>query len=710
MKQVTRLFCQLFILLFLVGISLESKAVQVTFPKSKGDAPAMAEPRYGLGMVQPSDHDARLSCVGSTSLFARLVYDTLTIGFYEVARASFSMTDAQDPNGQTTCQNVDPVISYKVLHYQFPFSWDWDTYSEYAGDSNWFLLPPLVMKVATQSDQLCVQLWMPLLGYQNIGCKYQADPSKTTVNFPCFVADSCLGNTHNNQNLFRITSNVIECLNDTIASIFFSPAGCSDASGANDLNTFQSFRDNMRSIVRMMLTLYIIFFGMKVALSGDMPPAPEVITFVLKMVLVIYFSVGLPYPGAPGGYQDGVSFVYTFFTSASSDLSDLMYTAGGVQGLCYYPQHLYGNNAYLALWDSIDCRIAYYLGLNFLNSGITQAVWQVIMGAVLSFQVIFAIVLVIFLVFFISIIVHFTHVFALSLIAIALLVYMAPLFVPFALFNQTKGFFDSWLKQLISYSLQPMILAAFIALLLTVFDSQVFGSCSFTSQQLPSYSWLSVFAGDGVTLSDYWGFTVANPDDADCNKTFGYTLTFASTKLLNPKDLFFFTIDEISPHAVDAMLMNLLTLVLFSFLFHGLANQVGLIAADITGGAPLSKMAVGATAVFDKAAHLAKAYIKSKMGDKKGSKEELEKAAGDDAKVARKGSGGGGGGEGVVGKAQKASEKGGNNAVKGNSDEPGNAGKKAQENTQKGNTQGGANNSSGGGGSGPGSGNMPGSR
>ena len=646
MKQVMK-FISILITIFLLGFALESRA-DLHFPKSKSKPPAMAQSWQGLGMIASTSSDGKLSCIGSTSLFARLVYDVLTIGFYEVARASFSMTDAVDPNGQTTCLNVDPTISYKVLHYSFPFSWDWSTYNDSAGDSNWFILPPLVMQVANQSDQLCVQLWMPLLGYQNIGCKYQSDPSTTSVQYPCFIAESCLAQSHNNQNLFRITSNVIECMNDTISAIFNE--GCSDTTGNSDLNTFVTFRNSMRQIVRVMLTLYVIFFGMKTILRGDMPPAGEVVTFGLKMILVLYFSVGLPYPGAPDNYQDGVGFIRTFFTQASSELADLMYSAGGVQGLCHYPLSLYEDDSqYLALWDSIDCRIAYYLGLNFLGEGTAQAVWQIIMGGVLGFQIIFTIVLIIFIVFFISIIVHFTHVFALSMIAIAILVYMAPLFVPFALFNQTKGFFDSWLKQLISYSLQPMILAAFIALMLTVFDSQVFGSCSFSSSPIPTYSWLSVFAGDGVNLSDYYGFNVSNPSDESCNSTFGYTLTYANNNLLDQKDLFFFSINIVSATTVNLLLMNLLTLVLFAFLFHAMANQVGMIAGDITGGAPLSKMAVGATAVFDKAASMAKSYVKSKMGgkkdDKKDDKKDSEKGeGGGDAKVGRKGAGGGGGG------------------------------------------------------------------
>jgi type IV secretion system protein VirB6 len=50
--------------------------------------------------------------------------------------------------------------------------------------------------------------------------------------------------------------------------------------------------------------------------------------------------------------------------------------------------------------------------------------------------------------------------FLLSKIAIAILIILAPVFIPFVLFKFTRGLYDNWLKQLISYALQPVIVIA----------------------------------------------------------------------------------------------------------------------------------------------------------------------------------------------------------------------------------------------------------
>jgi type IV secretion system protein VirB6 len=658
------LIVMMFISAFLVCTTPSNTYATQTYPKSKtinlssGTTPTtgvqMATPAAPgtLGVITSADSDGKMTCIGATSLLARIVYDVMTIGIYEAARASVSMTDTG------TCGNTDPTLTFKVYHYVFP-GFEWVTYNESSGDSLWFLLPPLVMHVETVSDKLCLQLWMPLLSYQNIGCKYTSDPSNTTVAAPCFVSETCSGQNSLTQSPFNLTTSIIECLNNTIKTIFTANPNCSDSTGA--LTNFSSFRDQMRTIVRMLLVIYIIFFGFKISLGGEIPPAGEVLMFGMKMILVLYFSVGLPSASSPGGYQDGVqTFLYPFFSQASSDLADMMYEAGGARGLCAYGtdnvQYASGGS-YLALWNSIDCRFAYYMGLSYMN-GLLTAAWELILGGVFAFQVIFVIVLIIFLVFFVSIIVHFTHVFILSMISIALLIYMAPLFVPCALFNQTKGFYDAWLKQIISYTLQPMILASFIALMLTVFDTQVFGTCTFTTGSLPKTSWVQFIVGYD-DLASYKGFEIdsTNADNANssCTSTMGYAF-LSGVSMLSSKNLFFFTIPVIVSDFVDQFLPGLLTLVLFGFLFHALAGQVGMIAGDLTGGAPLAKMAVGATAVFDKAAGMAKAVAKNAMGDTKGAAEEAKKAAGDDkggdkggdksASVSGDSGGGGGGGGG----------------------------------------------------------------
>lgn len=58
--------------------------------------------------------------------------------------------------------------------------------------------------------------------------------------------------------------------------------------------------------------------------------------------------------------------------------------------------------------------------------------------------------------------------FLLSLIAIALLIVLAPIFLSFVLFQITRDYFNRWLKQLFSYAMQPILIFAAIGLITSV--------------------------------------------------------------------------------------------------------------------------------------------------------------------------------------------------------------------------------------------------
>ena len=57
--------------------------------------------------------------------------------------------------------------------------------------------------------------------------------------------------------------------------------------------------------------------------------------------------------------------------------------------------------------------------------------------------------------------------------------YISPIFIPMALFTRTKAYFDAWLKICISCAIQPAVMAGFIALLLTMYDSAIYKNCEF---------------------------------------------------------------------------------------------------------------------------------------------------------------------------------------------------------------------------------------
>ena len=67
------------------------------------------------------------------------------------------------------------------------------------------------------------------------------------------------------------------------------------------------------------------------------------------------------------------------------------------------------------------------------------------------------------------------HIFLVSTIAIAILILISPLTITAILFQKTKNIFDGWLKQLLGFIIQPVILFAYLAIFVAVMDYSIYG-------------------------------------------------------------------------------------------------------------------------------------------------------------------------------------------------------------------------------------------
>ena len=78
------------------------------------------------------------------------------------------------------------------------------------------------------------------------------------------------------------------------------------------------------------------------------------------------------------------------------------------------------------------------------------------------------------LIFFDAAVIYLT-----ALISIGLIIVMGPIFICFLLFNITKSLFENWLKQLISYALQPLILFTGLVFISMILRQEIYGSLGF---------------------------------------------------------------------------------------------------------------------------------------------------------------------------------------------------------------------------------------
>ena len=134
--------------------------------------------------------------------------------------------------------------------------------------------------------------------------------------------------------------------------------------------------------------------------------------------------------------------------------------------------------SYLRLWDMVDCRIMKYLGVGDYNgSSRTPQVLMIALGMVFTnaLGVMIFFLTLIFFIFIILLIFRIAHIYLMALIALNLLIYLGPLLIPAVLFNSQKHIFEMWLKQITAYTLQPVILFAFLTFLFATFDQIVYG-------------------------------------------------------------------------------------------------------------------------------------------------------------------------------------------------------------------------------------------
>lgn len=598
--------------------------------------------------------------------------------------------DGQIYGGEATCANAcNPEGGMQWCYDQWdPLTLDYEPscYWTKDGYSNWFFYPPGQIRIASDGDKLCAQ-FATTIGYQNIGCKYLPSCTQFNLDSSCYVAPSCYSfSAQASQALLPITSAIVQCINDSISYLFYT-SPCTSADSDYTVTVFPEFQSAMRNAVRSALMLYVILFGLKTVLAAEHPSKGEFFKMGAKFILVLYFSTGINIdPSGQPSYDDGIHrYMLPLYTSGAAELADMVYSAGGSPGLCAYDMNSYPSSSngtsygYLSMWDGIDCRLLYYFGFDIASIDTDTPVTMSDIGALtllglllpafFSFQLIFLIFSIAFAIMLLSVVIYFVNLTVISAILVAILIYLAPLFVPMALFEATKEYYDNWLKTTTSYALQPMIIAAYIAMMLTIFDQTMFGDCVFKNKSI-TYQMGSTGSGS-TTTKEIPFFLICDPHDASencsgydspvdseaanvtqCSETIGWYLNpiQEGKAFTNSIDAIFFNITLLNSNVATDMLTGLITLTLFGYLFYKFGDALSDFAAELTGGNNIGSAAGNPMKLVEKAANAAVAAIKYAVGDTKGAAQSAAKAASSDDEGSKRSgatssSSGGGGGD-----------------------------------------------------------------
>ncbi|WP_250296929.1 TrbL/VirB6 family protein [Wolbachia endosymbiont of Oedothorax gibbosus] len=469
------------------------------------------------------------------------------------------------------------------------------------------------------------------VGYDNKGC------------FSSYVSEACY-NQAGSKSLapIPVTSMIVQCIKESLDNLV---AGKGAPNGESFISVAQK---RLKNAVTAVLVLALVLFSIK-AMSGGVQRPQEMYMLIIKFALVMYFTTG-----------DAMQKHYGYLTKLSNGLSEIVLKASSEsKGICNYKAEDYeydraGNKvsySYLAPWDRLDCRILFYLGAPLEGIGgkigtggvVTLAILLgtapvlLVAGSIIGIifaggQILVALVCIFMAVLMMMVILWLCYVFILSLVALSVIIILSPLFIPMVLFQHTKGYFDGWVKELITYSLYPVMLFAFLSFMFIACDKIYFKNLNFDKEE--------------ITILDnkkQW-FKLKDGECDNNETTLACMMQNYSFKKSTILGLFDFTYMEFG----SSLIGELLKLCLVLFLFYHFLNILPSMAAELAGN---HRAALGSGSTPAQMVNKALSAAKAAAGDVG----EVAKAVAEKARGAI--GGGGGGGDGDSGKGSSETVK-----------------------------------------------------
>lgn len=406
---------------------------------------------------------------------------------------------------------------------------------------------------------------------------------------------------------------IVECFKETLQNLMMNKAGSTqcldpDESPTNGIcqggyaykegadlpqdSFFKKIQENLRSIIKMVLTVSITFFGYGVLLGVQAIDKKKLVLYIVKIGLVMYFALG-----------DAWQTQFVRGVLKSSDIvSDIMMKldedkpANKLDG-CQFPRFDYSDTneqtrydnprypfgkEYLKIWDTLDCKLARAFGFGPQDS-VPNLVKMILAGFFTGgLGIIFLVAIFIFAFFLLALIMRAIHIFLMATIAITLLIYVSPVTITLSLFERTKGIFTNWWKQLLGFILQPVILFAYLGIYISLFDATMIGDVT--------------FRGDGRTA----------PKIIECDDTTDDTSIYCIFKIANLRTYSGLEIIGIGIPILTSLnkdkLESIMKAAFIMFIFSQFMDKISKLASTLVGGAELKSNSASAAHMTQAAA------------------------------------------------------------------------------------------------------------
>jgi type IV secretory pathway VirB6-like protein len=269
-------------------------------------------------------------------------------------------------------------------------------------------------------------------------------------------------------------TNIVNQMVDPIKDFLQGPLGANGyRSGGLTKTMYEGFVTNSDFIyaVRGFLALSVIFYGFMYAFGLAQVRQKDLVNHLVKIIVVITVI-------GPDSWDFFRNHFFTFFIEGADSLIDAF--AGAFTGLFNPSNGVDGPTLDTTLgikeftFNFFDQTMSRYFS-HTTQLKLVALMFSSFVGFFLALCIWFGIILFVFA-FFKAVILYL-----LSVIMISLLLFVTPIFIILLLFNSTRGMFDNWIKNLISFSIQPILLFTCLAIFNAMIYSAFYQVLSFTA-------------------------------------------------------------------------------------------------------------------------------------------------------------------------------------------------------------------------------------
>lgn len=202
-----------------------------------------------------------------------------------------------------------------------------------------------------------------------------------------------------------------------------------------------------RVTVSALLTLYVMFTGFSFLIGNVNFTHTELIVRVLKVSIV---SILL---SSTDSWQFFNDYLFVYFVDGVQEILRIIKEASNTGP---------GSSSLIALMIAPQT-MAKLFSLLFVDA----------LGFIYIFFYLIALYFIFMLIF------KATIIYLTALITIGMIITMAPIFICFILFGITRSLFENWLRQLISYAIQPIILFTGLAFISMIIRTEIYSTLGF---------------------------------------------------------------------------------------------------------------------------------------------------------------------------------------------------------------------------------------